>query len=52
MKKVVQIQHARKSFGKKEVLKDVSLQFAQGEIVSLFGRNGSGKSTLPRSFSS
>lgn len=46
MKKVVQIQHARKSFGKKEVLKDVSLQFAQGEIVSLFGRNGSGKSTL------
>ena len=46
MKKELHIQQVRKKFGKKEILKDVSLQFAQGEIVSLFGRNGSGKSTL------
>ena len=46
MKKVLHIQNARKSFGKKEVLKNVSLTLAQGEIISLFGRNGSGKSTL------
>ena len=46
MKKVLHIQHASKKFGKKEVLKNVSFKFAQGEIISLFGRNGSGKSTL------
>jgi ABC-type multidrug transport system ATPase subunit len=46
MKKELHIQNARKSFGKKEVLKNVSLTLAQGEIISLFGRNGSGKSTL------
>lgn len=46
MKKVLDIQDARKSFGKTAVLKNVSLTLAQGEIISLFGRNGSGKSTL------
>jgi len=46
MKKEIYIRQLYKRFGKKEVLNDVSLQFAQGEIVSLFGRNGSGKSTL------
>ncbi|WP_299675299.1 ATP-binding cassette domain-containing protein [uncultured Dokdonia sp.] len=46
MKKVLHIQNVSKSFGKKKILKDVSLHFAQGEIVSLFGRNGCGKSTF------
>jgi len=46
MKKVLHIQDACKSFGKKEIVKNVSLTLAQGEIISLFGRNGSGKSTL------
>lgn len=46
MKKELHIHQVCKQFGKKEVLKDVSLDFAQGEIISLFGRNGSGKSTL------
>lgn len=45
-KKVLHIQNASKKFGDKEVLKNMSLTFAQGEIISLFGRNGSGKSTL------
>ena len=46
MKKELHIQDVSKRFGKKEVLKNVSLTLAQGEIISLFGRNGSGKSTL------
>ncbi|MEP0263357.1 ATP-binding cassette domain-containing protein [Dokdonia sp.] len=46
MKKVLQLRHVQKRFGKKEVLKNVSFNVAQGEILSVFGRNGSGKSTL------
>lgn len=46
MKKILRIDNISKSFGKKEILKDVSFQLSQGEIIALFGRNGSGKSTL------
>lgn len=35
-----------KSFGDHTVLKDVSFQIRQGEIVGLVGRNGMGKTTL------
>lgn len=35
-----------KSFGKREVLKSVSLSLNQGEAVGLFGPNGAGKTTL------
>ncbi len=35
-----------KSFGRKEILKEVSFSLDIGEILALFGRNGSGKSTL------
>ena len=35
-----------KSFGKKEVLKDASYTFNQGEVYALLGRNGAGKTTL------
>lgn len=35
-----------KSFGKKHILKDLSLNLYQGEIVGLIGRSGCGKSTL------
>lgn len=34
------------SFGKKQVLSDVSLTCSTGDILAIFGRNGSGKSTL------
>lgn len=37
-----------KSFGKKPVLKDVSLQVNRGERIALVGPNGVGKSTLLR----
>ncbi|MFT5236862.1 MAG: ABC-type multidrug transport system ATPase subunit [Ulvibacter sp.] len=37
---------AEKSFGNKEVLKDISFTCETGEILGIFGRNGCGKSTL------
>ena len=37
--------HLFKSFGKRVVVNDVSLDVAQGEIVGLLGPNGAGKTT-------
>lgn len=44
--KALEIINVKKSFGKKEVLKDISFSIDQGEILGLLGRNGAGKSTL------
>lgn len=43
---MLEIQGVNKSFGKKEVLKDISLKCNIGNIIGIFGRNGSGKSSL------
>ncbi|EPH95636.1 ABC transporter, ATP-binding protein SagG family protein [Enterococcus faecalis 13-SD-W-01] len=42
---IASIQHAHKSFGKREVLKDVSLEIKEGTILGLIGPSGSGKTT-------
>jgi len=41
-----------KSFGKLEVLKDVSTEIAEGEVVVVIGPSGSGKSTFLRCLNS
>jgi len=46
MLSMVHIEHINKTFGKQQVLSDVSLSIRQGEIVGLLGPNGAGKSTL------
>ena len=40
------IDHLRKGYGKKEVLRDASFTFESGKIYGLLGRNGAGKTTL------
>ncbi|HIZ46100.1 MAG TPA: amino acid ABC transporter ATP-binding protein [Candidatus Olsenella pullistercoris] len=45
---IVSLAHARKSFGEHEVLRDISLSVAPGEVVAIIGPSGGGKSTLLR----
>jgi ABC-type uncharacterized transport system ATPase subunit len=42
----MRLTHITKSFGANKAVDDVSLDFAEGEIVGLVGENGAGKTTL------
>ena len=43
---LVKFQDIKKSFGKKEVLKDISFSIESGGICGLIGTSGCGKTTL------
>ncbi|MBQ3563351.1 MAG: amino acid ABC transporter ATP-binding protein [Clostridia bacterium] len=45
---MLEVSNIRKSFGKTEVLKDISFTLEKGEVLSIIGSSGSGKTTLLR----
>ena len=47
-KKIIEIKNVSKSFGDKNVLKDINLYINQGEFLTLLGPSGCGKTTLLR----
>lgn len=48
MNHAIEFDHVSKWFGKHQVLKDISINFRQGEVVVICGPSGSGKSTMLR----
>ena len=46
MSDIVQISGLNKSYGYKQIIKDMNLNLEGGKIIGLLGPNGSGKSTL------
>ena len=47
-KAMIRVSHLKKSFKQLEVLKDISLDVREGEVLVIIGPSGSGKSTLLR----
>ena len=43
---MLQLENVSAGYGKKQVLKDISLEFLPGQIYTIIGKNGCGKSTL------
>lgn len=45
---ILEVTNLKKSFGKNEVLKGISLSLEEGQVMSVIGSSGSGKTTLLR----
>ncbi|MGN0468664.1 MAG: amino acid ABC transporter ATP-binding protein [Acutalibacteraceae bacterium] len=45
---ILEVENLVKSFGKTQVLKDISFQLEEGHVLSVIGSSGSGKTTLLR----
>lgn len=45
MENTLEIEHLRKVYGKREVVKDISFSMKGGQIIGLLGPNGAGKTT-------
>lgn len=48
MEALIQVNHLTKRFGQKEILKGITLEITQGEVMVVIGPSGSGKSTFLR----
>ena len=48
MNKIISIRNLKKSFGENIILRDIHLDFYEGEVVCIIGSSGTGKSTLLR----
>lgn len=47
-KYIIEVNNLEKSYGEHQVLKDISFNVKEGEVLSIIGPSGSGKSTLLR----
>lgn len=46
MQTLLKVQNLNKKFGETQILKDINLEVAAGEFLTIMGQSGSGKSTL------
>lgn len=45
MDNILKVEHLKKKYGKREVVKDISFEMSSGQIIGLLGPNGAGKTT-------
>jgi len=48
---LLEVRNVHSGYGKLEILRDITLDVNEGEIVSILGANGAGKTTLLRTIS-